>query len=657
MQKLLGHYYFRILCCLIAILFAWEPAVWAAAQVKVTINETYGTKTGVTNFTIDANTNITTFSFAGPKPTFKVTEGGWVEGSPGCLKIASKINDGSVPGTVKCIKPANPGSCVPGANGGQICTSKLKPSPIAGIPSICNDVLVKTAFKDPSSCTPYQSCIQKQKTCVQTVHGKCQSWDVTYDCGHNVTTTTPGSGGSGTTCPSAIDCSDGSCISQIKEKNTGFGKAASALQVAQTMQSDGACDPVTGVCTVFPGKSMFCKNYEFIGKVRNNCCASPIPNPDLSNYIKLVMQMNSVDNAMMMMHAGGASTGIVGAWAGIHGAVASTWTSMGSTASQAFTTITQPLVTSFDNIVGTTSTMLQTAAKKVGVNLFQKAVTKGGTQLVQKAVAKGATQSVITNMEMALGRKVATWVAKNFSKTMAKVFFKTAGKGAAEHFTGELSAAASGVLGAIMIAYAVYQIAVILVSLIFKCTKDQFSFLSNRKLKVCHTVGTGCGVSVCLVNAFGGVFGSTGCLLSKCIRWDTKGCCFNSPLSRIIQEQARPQLGKSWIATSGTDSNGYYFFEPSCGGLTTTELQKLDWSKIDLSEWVAILQKTGNWQGNGTQSLGSLTGAGSKFDVGTQSPAIGTRLDAQQRVQDRIGNQNLNKMRQSIGQGLWNQVP
>lgn len=667
MQNMLQTIHFRILCGVMAALLAWEPAAWAAGQVSITINEAYGQKTGQTDFTIIANTQSTAFSFLGPKPTYNITEGGWIEGYPGCIQIAAKINDGSVPGTVKCIKPANAGTCVPGSGGGQVCTSDLQPSPITGIPSTCNDVLVQTAFKDPSSCTQYQKdCIQKSKSCVKKdAAGTCQSWDVTYDCGKNVTfTPPPQTGTGGSTCPSAYDCSDGSCIQQTPEINTGFGQAASALQAAQTMQSDGSCDPVTGVCTVFPGKSLFCKNYEFIGQVKNNCCAAPIPNPDMGNYIKLILTMNTVDNAMMMLSKGGASSGIVGAWAGVHGAVSSSWTSLGNTASGAFDTITKPLVTQFDTLVGNTSTMLSTAAKKVGVNLFQSAAKKGATTAVKTAVQKGATQGIIGGMENALMRKAAEWTAKAFSRGVANTLFVKATVTGAPSATGAvgangvvaqnvvLSQTASTVLGGVMIAYAVYQIAVILVAIIFKCTNDQFTFLSDIKLKTCHVVGTGCGSSVCLVPS---LFG--GCVLSKCVRWDTKGCCFNSPLSRIIQEQARPQLGKSWIASSGTDSNGYYYFNTSCGGITTNELQNLDWSKIDLSEWVAILQTTGNWPQNGTISVNSITGAGSKFDVGAQSTDIGTRLNAKQRVEDRIGNQNLNKLRQSVGKGLWNQIP
>lgn len=57
-------------------------------------------------------------------------------------------------------------------------------------------------------------------------------------------------------------------------------------------------------------------------------------------------------------------------------------------------------------------------------------------------------------------------------------------------------------------------------------------------------------------------------------------CCYNSRLGRIVQEQGRKQLGKSY----GSPRN------PDCTGLTPEELEQLDFSKMDLSEFVADVQ-------------------------------------------------------------------
>ncbi|TAM33225.1 MAG: conjugal transfer protein TraN [Nevskiaceae bacterium] len=52
-------------------------------------------------------------------------------------------------------------------------------------------------------------------------------------------------------------------------------------------------------------------------------------------------------------------------------------------------------------------------------------------------------------------------------------------------------------------------------------------------------------------------------------------CVFNSKLTRIIQEQGRPQLGIAWGSSR----------DPDCRPLSTDEVGRLDWSRMDLSEF------------------------------------------------------------------------
>ena len=69
-------------------------------------------------------------------------------------------------------------------------------------------------------------------------------------------------------------------------------------------------------------------------------------------------------------------------------------------------------------------------------------------------------------------------------------------------------------------------------------------------------------------------------------------CCFPSRLARIINEQGKAQLGRSW----GDAQN------PQCDGFTVAELQHLDFSTMDLSEFYAEIAPTlpdvGALQGN-----------------------------------------------------------
>ncbi|MCR2114037.1 conjugal transfer protein TraN [Campylobacter upsaliensis] len=62
-----------------------------------------------------------------------------------------------------------------------------------------------------------------------------------------------------------------------------------------------------------------------------------------------------------------------------------------------------------------------------------------------------------------------------------------------------------------------------------------------------------------------------------CVEKKKSFCCFNSKLGRIFNEQGRKQLGRGW----GSGAS------PKCTGFKPEEFQKLDFSEIDLSEFIA----------------------------------------------------------------------
>ena len=59
----------------------------------------------------------------------------------------------------------------------------------------------------------------------------------------------------------------------------------------------------------------------------------------------------------------------------------------------------------------------------------------------------------------------------------------------------------------------------------------------------------------------------------KCIKKATDMCCYNSLLSRVIMQQAYPQLGINPV-------------ESGCVGLTISQVKQLDWDKIDMTEYI-----------------------------------------------------------------------
>ena len=88
------------------------------------------------------------------------------------------------------------------------------------------------------------------------------------------------------------------------------------------------------------------------------------------------------------------------------------------------------------------------------------------------------------------------------------------------------------------------------------------------------------------------------CRCVACLARTKSFCCFNSHLARIINEQGRGQIGKSW--GSNTAQN------PDCSGFSVAQLQSLDFSRMDFSEFYAEISPT-------LPSVGTYVGnAGSK---------------------------------------------
>ncbi len=93
-----------------------------------------------------------------------------------------------------------------------------------------------------------------------------------------------------------------------------------------------------------------------------------------------------------------------------------------------------------------------------------------------------------------------------------------------------------------------------------ECDENEKELAKMREHHLCHEIGT-----VCV---------DRDPVFNKCLRKETSFCCFGSRLSRVLQEQGRPQLGVGWGEAEA----------PNCRGLTISELSRLDLSKINFSE-------------------------------------------------------------------------
>ncbi|WP_081441992.1 conjugal transfer protein TraN [Mariprofundus ferrooxydans] len=92
------------------------------------------------------------------------------------------------------------------------------------------------------------------------------------------------------------------------------------------------------------------------------------------------------------------------------------------------------------------------------------------------------------------------------------------------------------------------------------CPASAKKLAQARQAATGHFIGSFCAAK--------GLFGI-------CLRIQEVWCVFPSKLARIIQEQGRPQLGIGWGAAQA----------PNCRGFTPQEFQRLDFSKMNLSEF------------------------------------------------------------------------
>ncbi|TFW13392.1 hypothetical protein E4L96_20055 [Massilia arenosa] len=105
---------------------------------------------------------------------------------------------------------------------------------------------------------------------------------------------------------------------------------------------------------------------------------------------------------------------------------------------------------------------------------------------------------------------------------------------------------------------------IFIVAELSQCSKAESLAALKEGAHLCHSIGTWC--SEC--------FRVLGHCVS-CIERSTGKCCFNSRLARMINEQGRQQLGLGW----GTPER------PACDGFTVADLQRLDFSRMDLTEF------------------------------------------------------------------------
>lgn len=549
--------------------------------------------------------------------------------SEDAYKAATQVADGfcTTPALTCSDMPAVTNGCT-FINGVQVCESHLKPSPFPTISPLCRKVTFTSECKfyqgdmdcyvdahgvkrcptnnggNLDSCKKFEDdpkCGFIEQKCVGGAKGKsgsCSVFEEVWDCGVDVDV--PNQQIDTTySCSGPVRCAGGECYNPTYDKSNDFSKAVAALQIAQSAQHDMDCTGDDGIendrsCALFKGEPMECKK-AVGGWV--NCCENP-GGISLADYVNLTIKTYSLMEATGNFEM---TKPVYGAW----------------------NQLKQPIIDGINSAWRATS------------DLWASMTDSG--MAATDLVAKGAEQGVIATFKQALMNKTAEWTAQTFGAQAANAVFVTeaGGEFAKTGADGTVSTGGNAALGpvaqniamaanVIMIIYTIYVLTEILVNIIWECEEKEFELGAKKELKVCHFVGSYCASKTPL----------------GCIEKRESYCCFNSPVARILQEQIRGQLG----STFGEAEN------PSCDPIPIAALDKVNWDKIDLGEWIGILQTTGNFPNASTVNLDNLTGQGSNLNV------KGDRLDTLKRNEQRLQGIDADTLRHEAETQGWSEV-
>ena len=537
--------------------------------------------------------------------------------SDSCIADAQSIGQNFCTGNISVdVGPPSDQECVD-IGGVRICPgdsffNSLTPSPIKGLPTLtqsasvseiqCNfNVGQMDCWTDPqgvqhcphnagtnqNSCGKYENnnkCGFVSTSCLDGAkdeNGKCYVFEDTYDCGHDVdvidyTKNTQYS------CSGSIKCMGSECLDISSEQNGDFAKAAALLNAAQFIAQDMQCSDSAGEeggdgnvdegCKVFSGTPGQCKIA--VGGIQN-CCEKP-ENISLADYITMLMAMPKLDSAIMNLESGSV---VRGSYQVLRDPVVSGWQE-----------VTKPFASFAENIGGSVDAF--TAPIKEVYNQIIDSVKSTIQDVIKNSIQNGMTSAgAEAGVAAGTASELSQQAATDAANMMAQV---------------------GNIASTVMTVYTVYVVSMMMIQLIWACEKEEFELNAKRSLKSCHYVGSYCKTKV----------------LGACIEKRESYCCYNSPLSRIMNEQIRGQMNLGFGTAKA----------PSCDGLKIEDIGKVDWDQINLDEWLGILGETGHYPTPETLTMDKLTGSGNILNDGN-------RVNSVERAKNRLEGVNVDEKR------------
>ncbi|WP_432782833.1 conjugal transfer protein TraN [Vibrio parahaemolyticus] len=432
--------------------------------------------------------------------------------------------------------------------------------------------------------------------------GKCYAWNVNYECqdtSNAVVTKTR----KNDTCFTEDSCIDGTCDVRADETNTDFTNALTTYATMNELGDTKNCttpnDPNS--CRVFSGEPRWCGWDQL--KV-NDCCEQP-SGVNVLDVFRLGQQMYTVTGYMASADGafGGTAfqTGLEAAGSAVEGVWNSLTDPIADAASSAWNTVSSKLSGAVGNTAGNTSANLMSSSGSVLGNFktsVMDALSNFKDTLMQKIydLLPEALQNAIQSAAQSLGASAGASGATAMNTVATSVM---------------------NVISFIGWAYAVYQLAKLAYTMLTACKKEEEDMgvqLLGKKCFKTHHEPCDKFLGICKNRA------------------KNFYCCYESVLSRIIMQQATAQLG--WNKKTFRNSM-------NCRGLKIEELSRVDFSKIDFSEWINMMAQSDMLPVD--KSMEEVTG-------GNISNGFG-RSDALQRNKDRAPNNAWVERREEMEEG------
>lgn len=503
-----------------------------------------------------------------------------------CINTAKKVEDGTYTGTLQCLDPPDAAGCndIDGllvCEGAGYAADMVEP-PVGGFSKTCGAVGVGNIRycwtgvdgvqhclnDDGSSDVPMckdisadPGCGRLKSTCIESSrdeNGICRVFYEEYACGRNPNDTVTATAGG---CGEPIPCMGGECMNDPPETNDNWVDTLTVMQAVEWAHKDAeSCDTASGECQLFRGEAYQCQTRKEYIPIP--CCDDP---PDIS----LAAWIQVTKTAYKGLQTAGAFDWLQANTIDTPGF----WQDMYEGSQYVYDVMAEPFMTAWDSLT-------QSAAGWIGDS-------GAGT-----AVGSEFTATALADFKQEIMNQAYRWINEFFPELANTIFQESATTAGSYVLNQAIAQQVATFANFMMMAYMYYQAAMLAYNLFADCGDDdgrQVEFNYKReKLRVCHMMSSRCRNR----DFFGAIRSEY-----------RKACCFSSPLSRILQEQIRSQLGISWGSSCS----------PQCRAITLSELQTVDWGRVDLSEWTAILYESGIFpdnpaeQGAMTDQSGSTT--------------------------------------------------